>query len=126
MTKRFITIGMLLLFVPSCVSVRSQRIEAMTWTIRAETTADLIQTVPCLQSGHCREANPVVRPLENNPFLLSVVGGGLTELSLWGLRRMSTKSESAETWTFWSMVGIAAVKGFVLWHNQKVLNEREQ
>ena len=123
MRRRVTTIGMLLLFLPSCVSVRTQRIDAMTWALRAETAVDLAQTLPCLRSGRCQEANPVVRPLEGNPALLGVVGGGLTELSLWGLREMSTRDAAAERWAFWSMIGIGALKGFVIWHNHKVLSD---
>jgi hypothetical protein len=93
--------------------------DLMIHTHRVLAAADVATTVEGINSGTCREANPVMKPFTGNTALTIAAGMGFTELWLQGIKKF-TRNDTSEPVTFWMLVGTAIGRGFVVGHNLEV------
>jgi len=86
--ERIAAVGFLivLLFASGCASARSERVLMV--TMGAAGGADLMTTGYCLGAGTCREGNPILRPLEDQPFAFGVAKMGTTAYLMYWMHKL--------------------------------------
>lgn len=81
--------------------------------------ADTIQSVPCLNGAHCREANPLYKQTSPAGFV-AIKAGGITALSV-----LSWKLHKRHPALAWTLIGsMTAVQGWAVAHNARALRNR--
>ena len=88
------------------------------FTLVASTYIDYSMSYNAIQTGHYAESNPFTKSIVSRPALalpiITITGGGLC----YGLEHLYKDNKTAA----WVIVGmLTIVKGYVIWHNVKVL-----